>query len=186
MGIAGSYSTDENNNLCIREVSGLNFRVAKEHKGVSDKVFPCIYNNGNIKNTIIISPPGCGKTTLLRDIVRSLSCSGVNVSVVDERHELFSMHNGVPSFECGPFTDVIDNCSKSQGMEMALRTLSPQVIVTDEAGSSELDIIRYIMNCGIKVITTLHGDKYTSSDYKNSFEKVIFLDYGHKILSGED
>ena len=186
VGIAGSYSIGEENNVCIRDISGLNYRIAKECIGSCDGIFDKVYNNGNLKNTLIISPPGYGKTTILRDIIRKLSYKGINVSVIDERHELFSMYNGIPAFDCGPFTDILDSCSKKTGMEIALRTMSPQVIATDEIGSDEMKTLEYIMKCGIKVITTMHGDKDTKKNIRDYFENIFFLDYRHSIQSEDD
>ncbi len=181
IGIAGSYSVSDDNMVGIVNVSGLNYRIAREITGVSDGFSDKIYNNGNVKNTLIISPPGYGKTTFLRDLIRSLSYKGLSVSVVDERHELFAMYNGVPAFDTGPFTDVLDNCGKTRGMEIALRTLSPQVIATDEIGAGEADVLKYIMKSGISVIATMHTDD--AKDFfcgKYSFEAVIKLGDGHR------
>jgi len=183
VGIAGSFSQGEDKRF-LSEVSGLNFRVAREMYGISDDVADKICTGSEVKNTLIISPPGCGKTTLLRDLVRNLSCRGMGVCVVDERHELFAMHNGIPSFDTGSFTDILDNCSKADGMEMALRSLSPQVIVTDEIGSEEINIIKYILKCGVNIIATAHGDLQNhNKSLAELFEKRIYIDYDHSIYT---
>ena len=82
-------------------------------------------------------PPGCGKTTLLRDMTRALSLRGIKVAVCDERSEIAGMYDSVPSFDLGPRTDVLDGCDKTRGIAMLIRSMSPQVIVTDEMGRQE-------------------------------------------------
>lgn len=99
-------------------------------------------------STLIVSPPGCGKTTLLRDLIRQVSdgssqkagkCSfaGVNVGVADERSELGACYQGVPQNDLGMRTDVLDGCPKSEGMLMLIRSMAPAVVAVDEIGGKE-------------------------------------------------
>ncbi len=114
-------------------------------------------------HTLIVSPPRCGKTTLLRDIIRQLSTGsqghgGVTVGVVDERSELGACYQGVPQNDLGIRTDILDCCPKARGMMMLIRTMSPQVIAVDEIGGREdMEAIEYVMNCGCRLAATVHG-----------------------------
>ncbi len=150
----------------IKEISSVNIRFAREFIGCADLVFDMI--KGNLKNTVFVSPPGCGKTTMLRDISRSLSYYGNNVCIVDERGEIAPFSEGVSIFDLGPRCDVMSGVPKYIGVNMVLRTMNPDVIVVDEIGKEkEIDVIRDALNSGIKIITSFHaGDK---SEFERRF-----------------
>jgi stage III sporulation protein AA len=117
--------------------------------------------NRRLMHTIIISPPMCGKTTLLRDIIRNLSIRGLRVGVCDERSEIAGSFQGVPSFDLGPRTDVLDSCPKDEGMVMLIRAMSPDVIATDEIGKkSDIYGIETALYAGVSLLTTIHGKDY--------------------------
>lgn len=104
---------------------------------------------------------GCGKTTVLRDLVRSISNKGFTVSLIDERGEIASMYKGIPQNDVGIRTDVMDNVTKSLGMKIAIRTMAPQVVVADEIGTYEdLEAINYGICSGVKGIFTAHRGEY--------------------------
>ena len=138
--------------------------MAHQIKGVADKVLPYLYENGVVKNTLIISPPGCGKTTLLRDIIRQISNGtvygqGVNVGVVDERSEIAGSYLGEPQNDVGIRTDVLDACPKVLGMMLLLRSMSPGVIAIDEIGGQEdLEALCQASYCGTGIVATIHGN----------------------------
>ena len=158
VGIAGEVVIIDGRIKNIKEISSMNIRVAKEFIGIADKIMNQIYDGENIKNTVIVSPPGCGKTTVLRDIIRNLSVDGYNVSVIDERGEIAAMYGGLPSLDIGDRTDVISFVDKAEGMQMAVRSLAPHVVCTDEIGSLEdVEAIKYVCKSGVAFITTLHG-----------------------------
>lgn len=158
IGITGTAVVKNDKITFIKDVSGLNYRLAHEVIGAADKVMPFIEDKQGIKNTLIISSPGVGKTTMLRDIVRQLSYKSYRVSVVDERSEIASLCNGYSAFDLGFSTDVLDGTDKAEGMLMMLRAMTPDVIVTDEIGSkADIEAIEKITNSGAGVIASIHG-----------------------------
>ena len=160
VGICGRVVKNENNITLIKDISSLNIRRSREIKGCAESVISQIFDK-SLQNTVIVSPPKCGKTTLLRDIVRMLSYNGYRVGVIDERSEIAGMYRGQPAYDIGPRTDVLDGCPKAEGMLMMIRSMSPDVIVTDEIGKSEdIEAIESALCSGVKVITTIHGNTY--------------------------
>jgi stage III sporulation protein AA len=185
IGIAGTIIHNNGKISLIKDISGINIRISKQIIGAADRVMKHIINKNNgVYNALIISPPQCGKTTLLRDVCRQLSYGikkynfiGVKVGVVDERSEIAGCHKGVPQNDIGPETDVLDACPKAHGMIMMIRAMSPNVIITDEIGTHE-DIValRQVLNAGVKVITSIHG--YGREDISNRIEMRELLDEG--------
>jgi stage III sporulation protein AA len=151
-----------------KDFSSINIRLAREVTGVASTILPYIMDKktGAIHHTFIISPPGCGKTTMLRDLVRQVSNGvpdikllGADVGLVDERSEIAACYRGVPQNDVGLRTDVLDACPKAEGMTLLLRSMNPRIIATDEIGSPEdVTAIREVINCGVKLITTVHGN----------------------------
>ncbi|MDA8442542.1 MAG: stage III sporulation protein AA, partial [Peptococcaceae bacterium] len=165
VGLSGKVVLDKGAVKAIRYVSSLNIRVSREVIGIARKVIPFLFADYHLQSTLIISPPQAGKTTLLRDLIRLIStgCAeiglpGLNVGVVDERSELAGCWEGVPQNDLGPKCDVLDCCPKAQGMMMLLRSMAPQVIVTDELGRAEdIYALEEAVNGGVAVLTTVHG-----------------------------
>lgn len=153
VGIAGTVVDDGGQVQTIKNISSLNIRIAREIKGCSKDIIS--YINGN---TIIVSPPACGKTTLLRDIVRVWSNNGKNICVIDERNEISGTYMGKSQLDLGERTDIIVNVSKEKGFEMALRSLSPDVIAVDEiGGQGDINSIKRALNSGVSILCTLHS-----------------------------
>jgi stage III sporulation protein AA len=163
VGLAGKVVLDGGRIKLIRDVISFNIRIARERVGAADRVLPLIASREGIKNTLIISPPQCGKTTLLRDLARLISkgsalLSGRKVSIVDERSEIAGCVGGIPQKDVGPRTDVLDGCPKAEGMMMMIRSMSPDVLITDEIGRAEDGYaLEEAINAGIAVLTTVHG-----------------------------
>jgi len=184
IGIAGRVTVEGGRIKTIKHINGLSIRVARQVLGAADGIIPAIAG-GYVRNTIIVSPPGCGKTTILRDAVRQLSHAGYNVAVVDERSEIGGCHIGVAQNDLGPRTDVLDAAPKADGMMLALRALSPQVIAVDEIGSAEdVAAIENMAGCGVAVLCTLHGRSMADLQRRPAlaplidnkiFERYIFL-----------
>ena len=181
IGICGNSVTVDDKISTIKNISGLNYRIARELKGVSDKIFSNILRDKQIKNTLIISPPGCGKTTLLRDIVRKLSNSGIKVCVADERNEISALSNGTYGYDLGYSCDVLEGANKAEAMELLLRSMSPQVIATDELGcENDLKAVKKAVVSGINIIATIHSDskesvKSTNPELMGHFKCIITL-----------
>lgn len=169
----------------MRDVSSVCIRISRELKGCAEEVFPFIRSGRyDIYNTMIISPPRCGKTTMLRDICRIISTgsekadfAGLRTVVIDERSEIAACYRGIPQNDCGPRTDVLDGCRKPEGIEMALRGMSPAVIIMDELGTrQDAESIKMAWNAGTRIVATAHA--YDTDDFKRRL--------GFDILTGEN
>lgn len=163
----------------IKYIRYLNIRIAHEVKGVSDKALPYLYNEGEVLNTLIISPPGCGKTTMLRDLVRSFSNGntygkGRNVGLVDERSEIAGSFLGIPQNDIGLRTDVMDACPKSEGMMMLIRSMAPDILAVDELGSiKDVEAMRQAFQCGCRMLATIHGFSIEDVGHKEYMKSVM-------------
>lgn len=159
VGVSGTGVQNGDGVFTIKEISGLNYRIPHEAEHVADRLLDLICDGDRVLNTLIISPPGCGKTTLLRDIVRGLSYRKITVGLLDERGEVASVSNGYPGFDMGYFCDVMTNVPKAEGMLMLLRSMSPQIIATDELGTAQdIRAVKKIINSGVKLVATVHAE----------------------------
>ena len=173
VGIAGQVIVEQGRIKNFSYISSVNIRVAHEVKGCADKLFPHILEENRIGHTMIISPPGCGKTTLLRDIIRILSQT-YNVSVVDERSEIGACYHGIPQNDLGSRTDILDACPKVEGMMMLIRAMSPDVLAVDEIGTEDdIRALYYAMNSGITMLVTAHGTSLEDIRRKPLFREMI-------------
>lgn len=186
VGVCGRAVLDKGKISLLKEISSLNLRRSREIIGVADRVIPQIVDKetGMLKNTLIVSPPKCGKTTLLRDIIRVLSYKGFKIGLCDERSEIAGTYLGRPSYDLGPRTDVMDGCPKAEGMIMLIRAMSPDAVVTDEIGKKEdVDAIETAICAGVSILTTIHGSCYDDLIASNIgplvsrgiFSRLIFL-----------
>ena len=178
-GICGRAVLEHGHVRTLKDISSINIRLARSIQGNGGQLLPQLVDDmGNIWPTLIVSPPRAGKTTLLRDLARIIS-DGENVSpqrvaIADERSELAAMHNGVPQLPVGLRTDVMDGCPKAEAMMMLLRSMSPQVLVTDEIGRMEdAQAVAEAAHCGVSVIASAHGSSESELRLRPALEKLL-------------
>lgn len=189
IGLCGTAVYENEKITAIKDITDINIRIAKELKGIGEGIFSKITTKFDIHNTLIISPPGIGKTTLLRDLTRLISDNIIKskVSLIDERNEISATFMGNAQNDVGIRTDVFCGYTKYDGIMRAIRSMSPTVAVLDEIGDKE--DVKAILKCahsGIKVIATAHGDNIedVKENLNELFENRIF-DY-FVILGKED
>lgn len=187
IGVAGKGIIEGGQIKNLKYISSLNIRIAHEVMGCANSIIPYIAVQGKLCHTLIISPPRCGKTTILRDIIRMASdgnawLKGGNVGVVDERSEIGGCYQGVPQNDLGKRTDILDACPKVEGMMMLVRSMSPEVIAIDEIGKrEEVECLEYMIHCGCTILGTVHGA--TVEEIRNKpalgglVEKKVFQRY---------
>ena len=194
VGLAGRAVLEKGRIKILRDISSLNFRIARQIRGTGEKVLSYLFDRQNcrIYHTLVVSPPQGGKTTLLRDLARLISDGagilgrrGQKVGIVDERSEIAGCFQGVPQLDIGTRTDVLDACPKAEGIMLMLRSLSPQVIITDEIGRAEdVQAVAEAVSAGVSVISSVHGSSLDEICrrpvlgellHNNYFERLIFL-----------
>lgn len=177
VGICGHTVMEGAEILSIQNITSINIRRGCEYPGIADSIVPYLMDErGGIRNTILLSPPRCGKTTVLRDLTRLISRQGRRVGLCDERSEIAGCAGGIPSFDIGPRTDVMDGCPKSQAMTMLIRSMAPEVLVADELGlASDAQAIEQAAAAGVSVIASMHG---------RSFEDLLRSSLGRFVRSG--
>lgn len=174
VGVCGKVVMEKGEIITIKDITSLNIRVCKEIIGCSNMYTKYILENEHLYNTLIISPPNNGKTTLLRDIVRNISNRGVNVVVIDERSEIGGTSNGEVQCDLGYRCDVLDSCEKVLGMTMAIRSMSPKAIVVDELGTYEdIKAVYNTFNSGVKILGTCHSESFKEFKNKKNFENIV-------------
>lgn len=193
IGVVGQTVWAGNTIIGIKNFNALNIRIAHEIKGASDGVLPFVFEEGELKSTLIVSLPGCGKTTLLRDVIRKISNGSkyglpLNVSLIDERSEIASSYLGIAQNDIGRHTDVLDSCPKAAGIMMVLRSMSPQVIAVDElGGEADYNALLQAFYLGCRIVATIHGVNYETLRknvnmqgllQQGCFERIVFLQPG--------
>ena len=158
LGVCGTVALAEGRPAGVRAVSSLCLRIARAVPGAAAGCLPELWDGGAVCGTLILSPPGGGKTTFLRDLVRLLSAGGVRVAVADARGEIAAMQGGVPQFDLGPACDVLDGCPKAAGAMQLVRTMSPQALAMDEiTDPADLAAVRHAAGCGVAILATIHA-----------------------------
>lgn len=163
VGLCGTALPGAEGNEGLRDISSLAVRIPRVHEGAALPVLPELLEDERPVSTLILSPPGGGKTTLLRDLVRLLSqgtalCPPCRVALVDERGELAAVHRGRPQLEVGCHTDIMDACPKHLAVPMLLRAMTPQVIALDEVAlDADVEAVRSAAGCGAVLLSTVHA-----------------------------
>lgn len=157
IGFCGTAKTEEGRFAGIRVFGSVNIRIARPVFGCAREVYEQSCRSAPA-NLVVLSPPGYGKTTLLRDLIRCAAADGVRVGVADERGELAALRDGVPQFDLGGPADVVELCAKEDAVLHLLRTMSPRVVALDEITSPrDADAVLYAANCGAAIFATAHA-----------------------------
>lgn len=190
VGLCGTVVVKDGAIHNLRELSSLNIRIARQITGVGDELLLRLREEEALPSVLVLAPPGAGKTTLLRDIIRGLSAGvggpPVRVGVADERGELGAMYDGVPQLDLGPHTDVINGCSKADGLMMLLKGMTPRVLAVDEVTApADIDALDAAAGCGAVLLATAHGKNmedlkrrplYTRLLERRIFQKVLLIE----------
>lgn len=192
VGITGTAVMEYDKVINMKYITSLNFRIAREVINCSNKILGQMIDreNNNIYTTLIVSPPGKGKTTILRDAIRRISngiqeldFKGKTCGVVDERGEIAAMYQGIPQNDIGMRTDVIENVTKAKGMKMLIRSMAPEVIACDEIGTKEdVEAIGEAISAGVKGIFTMHGKTMNDIKLNKEVYELIEEKYIEKII----
>ena len=188
VGVTGKVLLNGDRIRGMKYISCINVRLSHQIPGCADAVMSYIQSRDHISHTLIISPPRCGKTTLLRDVIRQLSngrddIPGVTVGVVDERSELAGSWQGIPQNDLGIRTDILDACPKAEGMQMLVRSMSPDVVAVDELGKKEdFRAVESVIHCGCRLIATAHGNSVEDILKQPFFQKLKELKVFEKYI----
>lgn len=178
VGLCGTAVLREGEIHALRTISSADLRIARQVQGAAGPVLDRLCPGGRLADTLILAPPGLGKTTLLRDLIRSVSegegCVPLRVSLADERGEVAAMYNGRPQLEVGRRTDVAEGCPKAQGLMLLLRAMNPQVLAVDEITAPE--DVRALMTaagCGVTLLATAHGEDRTDLERRPLYRPLL-------------
>ncbi len=174
VGLGGRVLSEQGRIRGMKYIAFLNIRFAHQVMGCANEALVHIRQRSMIYHSLILSPPGCGKTTSLRDIIRQLSNEGYTVGVVDERAEIAACYLGAPQNDIGIRTDVLDCCPKAAGIPMLIRSMTPQILAVDEIGSREdIQALHYAVGCGCRLLATVHAASYEELETKPLWQELL-------------
>ena len=179
VGLCGAAVMKDGANTNLKYLSSAAIRIGRERKGVAQNVMPQLFRDNQFVNTLILSPPGGGKTTLLRDCVRLLSigvedCGAQRVALIDERGEVAAMLRGQAQLDVGPHTDVLDACPKALGVPIVLRAMNPQIVAVDEITVPEdLRAMSMAAGCGVGLLATVHASDAAELSEKPLYRELL-------------
>ena len=202
VGLIGNCVVDDNKIVSVNHINSFCFRITHDNTGNAGLIVDDIYNNGKILNTVIISPPGCGKTTFIRNLASIFGSTKkdyaiLKCGIIDERFEIAACFNGIPTLDVGCSSVIISGCSKNVAIPIVVRSMSPDILIADElASSDDITAIKYAYASGCKVIATTHGydennNELSNYNIKNFFDLLIVLDSSNgpgtitKIIRGD-
>ncbi len=180
MGVAGEVVYEKGETVCIKNFSALNIRIPHAVTDCSKKVKKFFVSP--LKSVLVISPPSCGKTTFLRDMVYQLKEQKINTLIVDEREELTGLKNCQSVFTLNDCCDIMTNCQKNYAFEWGIRALSPQLVVCDELFLRDMPCIQLCILSGVKIFASVHAQnvadaaiKLKLDSFKGLFELYVVL-----------
>lgn len=178
IGLCGTAALRDGDIHSLRMISSANLRIARQIKGAAAPVLDGLCPGGRLADTLILAPPGLGKTTLLRDLIRSVSegegCTPLRVSLADERGEVAALYNGRPQLEVGRRTDVMEGCPKAQGLMLLLRAMNPQVLAVDEiTARSDVEAMTAAAGCGVTLLATAHGESRADLERRPLYRPLL-------------
>lgn len=174
-GVCGRFVSENGKILRMTDIRSICVRVARACAGCADRCMPFLYDQGRPLNALVLSPPGLGKTTLLRDVARQFSAgtawgAGVCTALADERRELA----GGGRLDVGPRTDVMEDCPKAEAIGMLVRAMAPRVIATDELGSpADAEAVMEAARCGVALVATAHAPSVEAARRRTALRQLM-------------
>ena len=173
VGLCGTVTASGGHISALRQLTSVCVRIPREKRDCADGIYPAL-TQGGFLSTLLISPPGGGKTTLLRELVRRLSEAGQRVSLADERGEVAGSFEGVPGFDVGPRTDILTGAPKEEGVYLLLRSMAPQILAFDEiTAPADVEAASEVANCGVRLLATAHAAGIEDLSERPLYRKLL-------------
>lgn len=182
LGLCGTAVSENGSVTGVRRISSLNLRIARQIDALDDILAPYI-GEGAPFSLLVLAPPGCGKTTLVREWVRLISDAGHTAAIADERGEIAGLAEGVPQFRVGRCTDILEGCTKKQAALMLLKTMSPALLAMDEITSPEdIEAVALCAHCGTAVLATAHAAGLDDLRRRPLYRRLLSLGVFDRVM----